>query len=95
MTLGCEMDDAVHVLILNELEHVLEVADVHADKLVVRLVFNVLQVGKVASVGEFVEVDDLILGIFIDEQTDYVRADEAGAAGDDDAMHVSKLKVES
>ena len=45
---------------------------------------DVAEVGKVAGVGELVEVDDLVAGIFVDEQAHYVRAYESGSAGDDD-----------
>ena len=49
------------------------------------------QVGAVAGIGELVEHDDLLAGG--EEALDEVRADEAGAAGDEDAHRekVSRL----
>ncbi len=45
MTLGSKVDDAVYLLVFNELTEIGEVADIHLDKLVVGLVLNILQVG--------------------------------------------------
>ena len=88
MALGGEVYDAVDVFILHQLVDTLEVADVHLDEAVVRLVLDVLQVGEVAGVGQLVEVDDFVFRIFVDEEADDVAADEAGAACDDDGAFV-------
>ena len=93
MAFGCEVYDAVDVLCLHEPEYAVEVADVHLDELVIGLVLYVLEVGEVACVGEFVEVDDVVFRILVDEQADYVAADEAGAAGDDDILHCAYRSV--
>jgi excinuclease UvrABC helicase subunit UvrB len=69
---------------LHERQHKVEIADVCLDKHVVRLVFYVLEVGKVSRISQFVEVDDTVLRIFVHEQTHYVAANEAGASSDDD-----------
>ncbi len=45
MALGGKVNDAVYLLVLHQLVEGVEIADVHLDKLVVRLVFDVLQVG--------------------------------------------------
>ena len=42
----------------------------------------VLEVQKTACVGELVYVDDPVVGILLYEQSDHVRADEAGPTGD-------------
>ena len=83
MGLGGEVDDAVDVLFLEELQDAVEIADVEADETVVRAVLDVLQVREVAGVGQFVEVDDPVLRVFVHEEPHDVRADETGAAGDD------------
>ena len=67
MALGCEMNDAVDVFILHELQHALEVADVHADEHIVRTILNILQVGEVAGIGQLVEVNNLVLGVLMDK----------------------------
>ena len=88
MTLGCKVDDAIDLLVLHQLIEGIEVTDVHLDKLVVGTVLDILQIGEVAGIGQLVKVDDLILGILVDEQSYYMAADEAGTAGDDDVTHM-------
>ena len=88
VALGGQVDDAVDVLLLHELEEGVEVADVHPDKLVVRPFLDVLQVRQVARVRELVEVDDAVVRILRDEEADDVRTDETGAACDDDGFHI-------
>ena len=50
MTFGSQMDDAVHLLVLHQLEDSLKIADVHLDKLVVGLVLDVLEIGEITGV---------------------------------------------
>jgi hypothetical protein len=66
------MDNAVYLIVVHQLEHQLEVADVALHKGVVGLVLDVLEVGQIACISQLVEVDDVILGIFVHEQTDNV-----------------------
>ena len=87
MAFSGQVDDAIHVFALHQLVDALKIADVHLDKLVIRLVLNILQIGKIASVGQLVEVDDLILGILVDKQANHMVSDESGTAGDDDRSH--------
>ena len=65
MALGCQVDDAVHMFLLHQFVYSLKVADVHLHKLVVGPILYILQIGKVASVGQFVEIDDFIVWIFV------------------------------
>ena len=87
---GREMDHPVYVVLREEAAHGVVVADVAFDERVVRTVLDVPQVREVAGVGQAVEVYDPIVGVFPDEQPHDVRADESGAAGDQDiAFHRS------
>ena len=86
VALGCQMDDAVHMFFLHQLQDALKVADVHLDKLVVGLVFNVLQVGQVTGIGELIQIDNPVLGVLIDEQPYDMAADETGSAGDEEGI---------
>ena len=83
MALGCQVYDAIHLLLLHEGIEGLEVADVHAHELVVGAVLHVLQVGKIAGIGEFVQVDDIVVGVLVHEQAYHMAAYESGSAGDD------------
>ena len=65
VTLCGQVNDAVHLLFLHETEHPLKVTDVHLHKLIIGLVLNVLEVGKIPGVGEFVQVNNMILRVFV------------------------------
>ena len=88
MTLGSEMDDAVNLLILHQLVESIEVADVHLDKLIVGLVLDVLEVGKITCIRQLVEVDDAIVGILVHEEANDMRANEACTACNYDILHI-------
>ena len=62
MALGSEMDDAIHLVVLHQFQHQVEIADVALNECIIRLVLDVLEVSQVASVSQLVEVDDVILG---------------------------------
>src|SRR5437667_12684374 len=61
----------------------LGVADVAVDEGVARIALDVLQVRRIARVGELVEVDDGVVGARRDDVSNEVRADEAGPARDE------------
>ena len=69
VALCSEVDNAVNLVLLHEFENHLEVADVALNECVVLLVLNVLQVGEVASICEFVEVYDVILRVLVDKKS--------------------------
>ena len=69
MTLGSEMDDAIHLVVLHQLQHQVEITDIPLNESIVRLVLDVLEVSQVACVSQLVEVDDVILRIFVHEKS--------------------------
>ncbi len=84
MTLGRQVDDTVHLLLPHQLQHPLEVADIHLHELVIGPVLDILQVGQIAGIGQFIQVDNLVLRIFVHKKPDYMAADKPGTSGDDD-----------
>ena len=72
MTLGSEMDDAIHLVVLYQLQHQVEITDITLYESIVRLVLDVLEVSQVACVCQLVEVDDVILRIFVHEKSYYM-----------------------
>ena len=84
MAFGGQVNDAVDFFILHELVESVKVADIHLHELVVRLVFDVLEVCKVARISELIEVDNLVVRILVHEQANHVATNEACAAGDND-----------
>ena len=95
MALGSEMDDTVNLLVLHQLIERVEVADVHLDKLIVWLVLDVLEVGKITCICQLVEVDDAIVGILVHEEANDMRADKACAASNNYISFIHMLWVMS
>ena len=85
MAFGREVDDPVDAVLLKQLTHRFEVADVAPDKSIVGPLLDIPQVGQIARIGQLVEVDDPVIGVFVHEKADYVRADKARAARDQDS----------
>ena len=95
MALGSEMDDTVYLLVLHKLIESIEVADVHLDKLVVWLVLDVLEVGKITCIRQLVEVDDFIIWIFVHEEANDMRANKSGSASNNYISFIHMLWVMS
>ncbi len=87
--LGGEVDDHVDLVLGQGLGHRLEVADVALDE--VHPALQVVEVGQVPGVGEHVEGHHGVLGVVVDPVPDEVRADEAGAAGDEKSHNPGML----
>ena len=75
-----KMDDAIDLFILHELVERVEVADVHLDELVVRLIFDILEVCEIACVCKLVEIDNLVFRILVHEQAHDMATDKACSA---------------
>ena len=65
VTFRRKVNNAVNLFVLHEFVERIEVANVHLHELVVRLVLDVLEVREVSRVGEFVKIDNLVLGILV------------------------------
>ncbi len=68
------------------------VANVHLLESIAGIIGNVGQRFEIARVGQFVEVDDGILGVS-DNMTDNGRADKARTAGNEDGFFVCGLHL--
>ena len=82
MALGREVYHPVDGVLAEELSHPLVVADIGLYESVVRGVLDVREVGQIAGIGQFVEVDDAVSGVLVYEQAYHMASDEAGAARD-------------
>ena len=80
MALSSQMDDPVHMVLLQQGTDCLEVADVSLHERVVRPVFDVPEVRQVPGVGQLVKVDDMIIMVFRYEQAHHMASDEARSA---------------
>lgn len=93
MRLGSQMDDTIHMLFLHELQHPLEVTDIHADKAIIRPVLDIPQIRQIAGISQLIEVNDPIIRIFVHKQPHHMRADEPGAAGNNNASLSSHMTI--
>ena len=82
-----EVDYAVDLILPDDASHLVEVCYVGLDEGIVGSVLDVTEVGEVAGIGQLVEVDDTVVGIFVYEEADYMGADESGAACYEDVLH--------
>lgn len=81
MTFGGQVDDSVDLLVPHQLEHALEVADVHLHELVVGLRLDVPKILQISGIRKLVQIDDLVIRIPVDEKSYYVGSYESVAAG--------------
>ena len=88
MALGREVDDAADVVLGEQALDELLVADIALHEGVVGHTFTLGYVGKVAGVGELIEVDDMIFRILFAEVRNKVRAYESGTAGNEYGFHM-------
>ena len=72
MTFGCEMDDAIHLVVLYQFQHQVKITDITLYESIVRLILDVLEVSQITCVSQLVEVDDVILRIFVHEKSYYM-----------------------
>ena len=82
MALRRKMYNTVDLIFAHDLAHAVEIAYVGTLEYIVRTVLNVLQVGKIAGVGQFVEVDDTVIGILVYEEAHDMAPDKARTARD-------------
>ena len=82
VALGSEVNNAVDIVLLHDGAHALEVTYISLHKSVIRLVLDIFQVSEIAGIGEGVEVNDFVLRVLVDEETNNVGTDEAGTACD-------------
>ena len=87
MALCGQMDHTRHLLFFHERKDSVEIAYVCLHKPVVGFILDVLEVRQVTGIGQLIHIDDLVVRVFVDEQTHHMTSDKAGAAGDDDRFH--------
>lgn len=78
-----EVDDSVDLILAHDGADRVNVTDVCLDESIIRTILYVMEIGEVSGVGELVQIDDMVVRIFVDEKTDHMTAYEAGTAGND------------
>lgn len=87
MTFGRKMDNPVNVMLAHHTAHGVDVNYVGLDKCIVGTIFDILEIGKIAGVSQFVEIYDIVLRIFVDKKSHNMAADKSGTTGDKDISH--------
>ena len=88
MALSCEMNNAVYIVLLEDLDHLLSVTDISFDKGIILFIFDILQILQIARVGQAVHVDDAdSVAVFLEHIMNIVRPDKAGATGNQISFH--------
>jgi len=82
MRLCCEVDNPSDVILIKDKLYQFTVTDIALDKFIVRVVFYLFKVVRIACVGEQVKIDDLIFWVFLYKVGDKVTADKSGTACD-------------
>ena len=93
VALGSQMNNAVDFMFADDLAHSIKVGDVGAHEGVVGSILDVAQVGQISGVCQLVEVDDIVVWIFVDKQPHHVRSDESGTAGYENIHNCRLVKV--
>ena len=53
-------------------------------EVVVGLPLDIFEIGKIAGIGERIEIDNAVVGVFVHKESYDVRADKSGTSGDKD-----------
>ena len=83
MRLCRKVYDAVNPILLHQGKHEIEITDICLDKHIIRPILDIGKIGKVARIGQLVDIDDTIVRILVYKQTYYMAADEAGTSCND------------
>ena len=93
MTFGSKMDDAVNPMLLHKGQDGIKITDVCLHKGIIGPVLYVLQVGKVAGVGQFININYVIIRIFLSKKTNHVAAYKPGTSGNHHStFHFTRFK---
>ena len=80
MALGCKVYNAIHIVLLHQFKHLFKVADIGLYKGIVGGILNILEIRKIARIGQLVYVYYMIVGILVHEKAHHMTTDEAGTA---------------
>ena len=82
------MDDAVKTFFFKKLIDKRCIHDVTFHKVIIGFLVHIRQILQIAGIGQFVQIINLIIRIFVHKKADDMRADETGAASDQYFFHL-------
>ena len=84
MALRCKIHNHIRLLIFEKFEDELSVRNIPLDKFIIRFILHRFKRLQVPCIGEQIQIDNLILRIFIYHMMYKIPADETGASCYDD-----------
>ena len=88
MALCCQMNNAIHFLLLHQRINRVKVADIGLHKTIIRLILYVLQVSQIAGISQLVYIDNAILWILVDKKSYHMATNKSGTAGNNNSFHI-------
>lgn len=85
--LGGKMDHSVNLLIGKQLLKQRLITDIGMHETVIGVILNILKVGRVTGVGQFVKVDDPCIGQPFENKTDKIRTNKSTTTGNKYVLH--------
>lgn len=82
MRFRSQMDHPVGPVFFEDLQYMPGIGDVGFNEGVIRPVLDILQVLQVPGIGQRIQIDDLITGIFGNKLSHNMGTDKSGSAGD-------------
>ena len=96
MTLRCKVDYTIDIVLLEKSIYSLKITYIGLYEGVVGFILYIFQVSEVTRICQFIEVDDILLEIFIYKETNYMASNKTCTARDKYIFHlyVSMLRCE-
>src|SRR5574344_1285566 len=69
MTLCCQMNYTIHLFTTHQSHHSIEIAYICLNKLIVGASLQVLQVGQIACISQFIYIYNIVVRVLVDKQT--------------------------
>lgn len=88
MTLCRKMNHAINMFGLHQLMHHIKIAYISLQKRIVRFVLNISKIGQIACIGQFININYVIFRIFINKQSDNVRANKSSPSCNYDSSFI-------
>ena len=81
MAFRCQMDHSVDAVLPEQFQYLFKITDICFYKSIIRLLFNVCQIGQIPRISQLIQINDMIFRIFRHKQTHNMRADKTGTTG--------------
>src|SRR5574344_548177 len=80
LAFSSKMDNAIHLMVSNDFAHHLEIAGICFDESIIGPILDFFEIGQIPSIGQFVQIDNMVFRIFVNQINNQVTANETGTA---------------